>query len=389
MTEARIIKDTEQFEAMRDRWNGLLAKGEVNHLYLTHEFLLSWWKNLGDGAELLIVEVTDGDDTLAIAPLMITKSTLMKLPVRKVEFIGSGWGYGGIIVGSDRKEEALEKVFDTLKAYRSWTIMLMSQTVGDPDLPPERLEGLLPSADFTWTTTPVEIPYIPLEGTWDDYLMARSSSFRRNARAKERKVEKLGSVEFVRIRDMASSGVGIDRIREWLRTVAENSWKGPAGTAISSDENVFSFYTELTTRLDESGGLDLSFLMVDGKPIAYIYGALHNSEFFEIDIAFDESCKKVSPGVVLRNMHLRELFNEDVRRFDFVANYDYKSELTSDFGEYHTYLVYRKGLYPQLLHYLRKNVLPRLRDGGPSETARRKFKGGAGSRLKRLMGGGG
>jgi hypothetical protein len=235
--------------------------------------------------------------------------------------------------------------------------------VGDPDIDAAEIAALISPKCAARESVSSGVPYIALKTTWEAYLAERSLSFRRNIRNRSRKLNDLGPVRFQRIKRLEGAGVDAATLMTWLRTIADRSWKADEQTAISSNADVFAFYGELVERLNETGCLDVSILWLNDRPVAYIFGATHNGEFFEIDIAFDGELSKASPGVYLRNHLLKDLFQQNYRVYDFVAYFDYKKELTSHVRRHDVHVFYRRKLYPLILRSLRalvRNRMPRI-----------------------------
>lgn len=83
---------TDQFSAMRDQWQGLLLQSDCDRLFLSWDWMYSWWTEYGneDGDELLLLGYYENEELCCIAPLYIN-SVPIKLPIRRrrVEFLGS------------------------------------------------------------------------------------------------------------------------------------------------------------------------------------------------------------------------------------------------------------------------------------------------------------
>jgi CelD/BcsL family acetyltransferase involved in cellulose biosynthesis len=276
--------------------------------------------------------------------------------------VGAGWGYGGFIL-STRKEECLQQIMGAIQKLRGWDIISLGRMVADRDIDVSDVAARMAPKSAVHECTPGAVPYIPLETTWEAYLAERSRSFKRNVRNRSRKLNAIGHVRFQRITRLVESGLKVTTMMMWLRTTAERSWKAGEHTAISSDAGVFAFYGELAERLNAIGCLDVSILWLEERPVAYIFGASYNGEFFEIDIAFDAQLSKASPGIYLRNCLLQELFQQNYRIYDFVAYFDYKKELTSHARRHDVHVFYRRALYPLMLRSLRsvvRSTMPRM-----------------------------
>lgn len=356
-----VIDRFDRFAALRDEWRTLLSSSAQDHVYLAHEYLCAWWKHLAGSAALRVILVRDGEKIIAAAPMMIRWGTLLRWPVRRLEFVGAGWGYGAFIL-TERKKESLKHIMSVVRKLRGWDIMSLGRFIPDPEIDASEIAASTPPEFASHECVPGGVPYIPLRGCWNDYLAERSASFRRNLRNRTRKLNKLGSVRFQRVRRFGG-GVEMPAVMSSLRMIADRSWKAGEKTAISSDLNVFGYYAEVAERLNDLGSLDVSLLWLNERPIAYIFGATYKKYFLEIDIAFDSELAKVAPGVYLRNCLLQELFEQNYEVYDFVAYFDYKRNLTSHLRRNDNHVFYRRAFYPLLLRSLRtvvRNRAPRV-----------------------------
>ncbi len=74
-----------KFCSLEPVWNSLLAKAATNTVFLTHEWVSSWWNAYAGKHELSILVLRDGEAVRAIAPLMATDFKIF----RRLAFIGS------------------------------------------------------------------------------------------------------------------------------------------------------------------------------------------------------------------------------------------------------------------------------------------------------------
>src|SRR5262245_57229260 len=122
------IDDLHAFGALRNAWNDLLGDSSSNCLFLTWEWLHTWWKHLAGARSLSILAVRRGDELVAIAPLARTLSVLGRfVPVGSLQFLGVGSigsDYLDVIVRRDREAEAL----DALRSYLASKRVLLHLT---------------------------------------------------------------------------------------------------------------------------------------------------------------------------------------------------------------------------------------------------------------------
>src|SRR5439155_13839356 len=106
------IEDAAGFARLRQEWNELLEASAANCLFLTWEWLFTWWTHLADGRRPFIITVRDGRELVAIAPLVVRPPKPTRLaPFRALEFLGManvGSDYLDIIVRQGKEQEAVQ-----------------------------------------------------------------------------------------------------------------------------------------------------------------------------------------------------------------------------------------------------------------------------------------
>ncbi len=347
-----VIDNAQRFADMGREWTQLLNQSAWKHLFLTHEFLYTWWKHLAASASLRIFCVRRGPNLVASMPLMLTRTRLAKCPVRRLESIGSGWGYGGAIFNQGGTD-CLQQLVSAVAATDHWHVFQLSKLHDPPQHLPDRLYEAFPPDRFVHETIRTAVPYISLQMTWEQYLAERSARFRRNIRNRTKRLHRMGRPTFVHVVSGESPPLDQVQIMEYLGTIAGRSWKAKAGKAINSEPKIFRYYSELVQKLYETGALDVCILFVDKRPAAYVLGAVYNREFVEIDICYDDAFASCSPGKLARNHVLECYGNRGLDRYDLIEDYDHKRELTSRFHDIPTYVVYRKKLYPLILRWMK------------------------------------
>src|ERR1700722_1135967 len=89
------IRTASAFYALKDEWRQLQRSSDAC-LFLSWEWLYSWWKELAADRELAILVARHGRELVAVAPLCRRRVKLCGTPVIPIlEFLGSG------AVGSD------------------------------------------------------------------------------------------------------------------------------------------------------------------------------------------------------------------------------------------------------------------------------------------------
>jgi hypothetical protein len=66
-----VIQNQAAFAALKDEWTELLSAGSSRCLFLTWEWLHTWWKHLAGGKRLRIAAVRRDGRLAALAPLAV------------------------------------------------------------------------------------------------------------------------------------------------------------------------------------------------------------------------------------------------------------------------------------------------------------------------------
>src|SRR5437867_7030779 len=121
-TRIEIVERADRFADLRREWNDLLRASSSDCLFLTWEWLYTWWKHLAEERKLFLLLVRSGEELLAIAPLAVNSNTLVRLfPLRALEFLGTGSvgsDYLDLIVRRGRERLALDVLCDFLRGEK-------------------------------------------------------------------------------------------------------------------------------------------------------------------------------------------------------------------------------------------------------------------------------
>jgi CelD/BcsL family acetyltransferase involved in cellulose biosynthesis len=201
-------------------------------------------------------------------------------------------------------------------------------------------------------------PYIRLARDYESFASSLKNSCRNNLRKRFERLKRTGSVDVEVIRDPQGVRAAMN---EGLRIEA-SAWKGQQGTAISSDPVVADFYMRLAEREAELGRLQLTFLRVNGKRIAFSYLLRSGRKIYAVKIGYDRDYRMYSPGNMLLNLVLQDACAKDLEEYDFLgSDDDWKFEWTKEKREHQWLFLFKDTLRARMLHYLKFNVAPGVR----------------------------
>ncbi len=310
-----VVDDVRSFGALREEWNALLSESAADTIFLTWEWLHSWWKHLSGGRMLRILTVRRGGELVGFAPFALRRGLHPLLPPR-ISFLGSG------IVGSDyldvvakkgSEEEVLEALADPLARLRA-SIELRGVRAEGTGV--ARLTAALSGRGFKAFQTQSEpCPYIPLEGrSWDEYLGSLGSEHRYNFKRRLRNLQKESDFRFERIS-------AEERRREAMAILLDlhdRRWKERGGSDAFSSREVLFFHEEVSRIALDRGWLRLFILWVGGEPAAALYGLRYRGTFSFYQSGFDPRFAPRSVGLVTMGLTIQSAIEESAEEFDFL-----------------------------------------------------------------------
>src|SRR4051812_48666579 len=183
MLSLELLNTETQFSQVHAEWTELLAHSSSDCVFLTWEWLHTWWKHLAGARRLHILLVRHGSQLVAIAPLPSRSPALAKLSgVLALEFLGTG------SVGSDsldifarhgHEDESIRALADYLQ--RGHFVVELRQLPEHGSLA-KRLAAIL--QDQRWNASEIRThlcPFIDLAGhTWKSFQATLGGSHRYN-----------------------------------------------------------------------------------------------------------------------------------------------------------------------------------------------------------------
>jgi len=358
----QVIENLAGFEGLRGEWNELLDDSDSNCLFLTWEWLYTWWKHLSGGRRLFIVTVRQGRELLAIAPLALRPPRWGRLvPYRSLEFLGTG------AIGSDyldsilrrREQRALQALAEYL-ANQDFVLEL-AQLSRESSFATQLAEHLRQRGWKLWKAKSDLCPFINLSGhTWASYLERLGPTDRFQTRFKN-----LGRRFDMRF-EQARSEEECRKFLEILIQLHQLRWQGKGSPGAFYTPSLLSFHEELSQIALGRGWLRLFVLWLDGRPAASLYGFMYERTFYFYQSGFDPQYAKHSVGFVTMGLTVKSAIEEGAEEYDLLhGDEPYKFHWTDTARE-----LDRVEFYPPSL---RGSFYERVAKWGrlPRQTARR------------------
>jgi CelD/BcsL family acetyltransferase involved in cellulose biosynthesis len=362
-----VVRGRAAFAAMAAEWDRLADQDGRGLPFLRHDFLGMWIDHFA----------TDPESTLEVHTVRSGSTLVAALPFLRESPAGLGPLIGEDRVGTcnahscrfdvlarpgPEGQRAVQQLWIGLRDQPEVSRWLLSDVPDDGRaaalVAAARADGF---AVGTWPS--LDSPYVELascEGRPEALEARLSSKLKANLRRRWKNLAGRGNVEVVRhpgldrgqLEALLSEGLGLERA----------GWKGRRGTAILSDERVEGFYRQLATEWDRQGCLRLYALRLDGRAVAFHFGATRDRRYFLLKPAYAEAHADCSPGQLLMREVLFDLVREGITELDFLGPMmPWKRDWTALSRPHSWIYIDRPHLVGRLRHQWKFGVKPAVR----------------------------
>jgi len=348
------IQEFTSFDALRNlsaAWDQLV-RIEGYGPAQSYAWLSTLWEVNRANRELLVLVAQDEEGLVGVVPLVQEKEQRKGVTARILRML-SGFHalHGTPFLLGRRKAQTMPAIFDYLRGRTGgWTLMFNAYQVGDPQQ--ELFFATLEERGYRFATIRgIRSPYQRLEETWDEKLKTLQPRFRTALRSREKRLREKGRVE---LRFFDKSGEweqGLAAIRE----IEEDSWKVGTGTAITTQDFQWQFYSRYAPLAAEAGTLRIPVLYLDGEPIAYDYALFEDGVYYLLKTSYKNKWHDSYPCFVLRKLLVEWTYGLGGREIDYLGNdEEWKMKWTSSVREHTDCYVYGRNLAARYLSGLQR-----------------------------------
>jgi CelD/BcsL family acetyltransferase involved in cellulose biosynthesis len=320
LTVARV--PPERWKHLED-WDAVLAGSARPSVFLTRDWVTSWWAAFGRDAEPWLLRVagpTGGP--VGLAPLYLGRAPgTARLPIRRLGIMGDqsvGSEYLGLIARAGQERAVGQAVADHLAAESvRWDVADLSGLVeGDPAA--GALEAPLRARAGRSRAQRQACSAIPLPDSFESYLACVGSKFRQTYRQRANKLHRTSAVRYL----LTASEADLRPHLEALFRMHQAHWTALGLPGSFGDPRMRRFYLDVSRRLLESGRLRFWQLEVDGVIRASQFGFAYDGVLHSLQESYDTGFRAPGIGglgVVLRAHAIQAAIEEGLRSYDFLG----------------------------------------------------------------------
>jgi len=326
---ARILATSSQLEGIAPEWESLMAKSdEGDEPMRSPTWIRAWWRCFGGERRLRLVTFRQGPRLVGVVPLCLRATYLAPgVRVRRLDLLPSGEPaaeevgseYIGPIVERGLEQEVAERLADLLEmdALGPWDELVM---------PAMSLHGamgeILGGAFERLGSVEQEIsgvaPFIPLPGSWDEYLARLPASHRHLVRRSLRAFDRWtgGHAELRVARTSRELATGAAALRE----LHAARWREAGEPGVFASARRREFHDQVMPEMLARGALELLWLSAQGEPVAALYNLVWRNKVY-----FYQSGRRpglpagLRVGLVIHALAIRRAIEQGRREYDFLA----------------------------------------------------------------------
>jgi len=300
-----VIQNIDEYRKYTTEWDAFINENFPGCFTRMSQWLIAWWLTYGHNAKVLIYVIREvcSNQIIGLVPLILWRHIFSGFPVRLLENLGRGTGSDEPLIINGHID-CLRQVFADISKRARWDVIKFSR-VSSKSM--ESLHNVFVSQAYRYQHHVTPNYLINLEGTFDSYIKRRSKNFRKNINKYNNRISKQGAVHFKRYTAFDDT----KEVRKFVKQIAETSWQFKKGTSHNNRHGSCSFM-DCIFRLWEKHnfGQEIFILLLEKKPIAFLFGVKTEHSFNMIDIAFDPAYSQLSPGRLIHLYMIKSMYLE-------------------------------------------------------------------------------
>jgi CelD/BcsL family acetyltransferase involved in cellulose biosynthesis/peptidoglycan/xylan/chitin deacetylase (PgdA/CDA1 family) len=313
------IRKESELQGLQDAWNGLLARSRSETIFLTWEWVNTWWSVYGRSGELRVLLAVDGGGGIqGIAPLRRSAIRKYGRVYPALAFIGDGSADSDYLdfIAAPGEEAAVMAAFQRHldSEFAAGAVVELNEI---PDSSPvlEILREQGRKRGMVWAESESPCGSVSLPGDWESYLKMLAPRFRTKVRSLLRTLESRAGVRLYFCEEAAQ----VESLLPALFELHGKRWTREAKTGVFQWEEKRKFYRCLSALLLERGWLSFSVLEWNGRVLACQYGFTYKRRYFQLQEGYDPDCEHWNVGIGLRAWSIRQMIAQGVSGYDFLG----------------------------------------------------------------------
>lgn len=322
------ITDHRRFAELAAPWRSLLREGSTP--FDTHEWFAAWWAAFGPEGALRVCTAWRGGRLVAVFPLARQS---------RRELIGMANVHSPVFRPLAADPVALASVLGAVLGSGRRGLAAMAVPAADPSL--NTLRAHSRRLGMRVVEEPLHVsPIVETAGDAAEWRRRSKPRWRAPLDRFRRKMARDHDARFTTIAPPHDFGPELARGFE----VEASGWKGSQGTAILSSPATEEFYRRVARAFLDRGELRFSSIELDGRLAAFDLTLLHGNRLYLIKTGFDESFRKLAPGLVMRLSVVERCFELGIEAHELLGeDSEWKRKFSTSARAHVTFRAFARG----------------------------------------------
>jgi CelD/BcsL family acetyltransferase involved in cellulose biosynthesis len=316
-----LSHDPQEMLSLRDEWQALQARSRADGVYLTWEWVTTWWRHFGDDGELWLLQARADDGRLVgLAALqLVDHKPVSSLPDamswRQLQFTGASMPceHLDFIIEDGLESEVINAFLNRLREEQSrWDVLHLSGLCdGTPGL------EILRSGQIPWEEEePLVAPYVSLPSVWDDYFNSLGKRKRKNQRRHFRRLDDryADNWTFEQVKSADELEPALKKLIELHQAV----WDARGEEGAFGDPRRRAFYYDQARRFLARDWLRMYQLCIASKVVAVVYDYEYRGRVYGFNIGIDSDYADLNVGHIVTELELQAAVAAGLREYDFL-----------------------------------------------------------------------
>ena len=315
------------FVSIQDEWDQLLLQCPNASVFLTPQWQRTWWRQFGQDAELYLLTLRSGGRITGLAPLMRRDNVL--------SFLGDTdlFDYHDFIYPPESEASFFPALVEQLER-EPWELLDMRSLPGE-SATLQYLPALFKERGYMVSLEQEDVaPRLALPATWEEYLAGLRKKDRHELQRKFRRMDKAGSYRHVH----AEGGNLDEAMTEFFVLMRDSNHEKSAFMTPEREQ----FFREVVKEMAAAGFLSLSFLEMEGQPVAAVICFDYTNGRLLYNSGYNSAYSALSVGLLLKALCVQEAIERGMSYFDFLRGTEpYKYHLGAQDVPLHRLLIQR------------------------------------------------
>ncbi|HEX5030738.1 MAG TPA: GNAT family N-acetyltransferase [Candidatus Eisenbacteria bacterium] len=314
-----MLRTAEELDRLVPEWEALLARSASDTIFLSPDWLRSWWAAYGSGRELIVLRVVSDGSLVGLALLYRGLGQLVPgMRHRTLVLLGDGSAdsdYLDWISARGHEGTVVAGIIDGLRtSVPGWDLLLLNEIPEtSPHLAPLLAEATM--RGWLWHDWRVPCARVSLPASWDAYV----KSLKPRMRTKVRSVLRVMDEEFHGRCDRLTDRSELEARLESLYDLHRRRWEAEGKSGVFQTAAKRDFYALLSRRLLESDRLRFYSLRIGTDYVAHQYCFEYGNRMYLLQEGLDPAWFEHGAGNALRAHVFQDCIARGIAVYDFLG----------------------------------------------------------------------